>query len=98
VQAQIEEALASDNGAFTPTGVRKFGVVKWFNGEKGYGFVTTGDKVAYFVHYSFIIGTAYRTLDEGQNSDLQRRPWGEGHDCAGCNTVQCYEVAISLPI
>ncbi len=42
------------------------GTVKWFNGEKGFGFITreNGDDV--FVHFSGINIDGYKTLDEGQ--------------------------------
>ena len=43
------------------------GTVKWFNAEKGYGFISNdegGDDV--FVHFSTIQGTGYRSLNEGQ--------------------------------
>jgi CspA family cold shock protein len=42
------------------------GTVKWFNAEKGYGFITPSDGTAdVFVHYSSIAGDGYRSLDEG---------------------------------
>lgn len=44
------------------------GTVKWFNAQKGYGFITnesTGEDV--FVHFSGIVGEGYKSLEEGQN-------------------------------
>ncbi|GAA0459240.1 cold-shock protein [Alkalibacillus silvisoli] len=47
------------------------GVVKWFNAEKGYGFIQVegGDDV--FVHYSAIQQEGFKTLDEGQEVDFE---------------------------
>ena len=47
------------------------GAVKWFNAEKGYGFITVdgGDDV--FVHHSSIIMSGYRSLEEGQRVELE---------------------------
>ncbi|EGQ2969818.1 cold-shock protein [Staphylococcus pseudintermedius] len=46
------------------------GTVKWFNAEKGFGFIEreNGDDV--FVHFSAIVGDGYKSLEEGQNVDF----------------------------
>ncbi|WP_301098430.1 cold shock domain-containing protein [Otariodibacter sp.] len=53
------------------------GLVKWFNADKGFGFITPSDNSKdLFVHFSGIVGTNFKTLNEGdrveytiQNSD-----------------------------
>lgn len=47
---------------------RHTGVVKWFNNERGYGFVLDGgsDSVEYFVHFSSVSMEGYKTLKTGQ--------------------------------
>lgn len=42
------------------------GKVKWFNGEKGYGFIESNDGEDIFVHFTAIQQDGYRTLEEGQ--------------------------------
>ena len=42
------------------------GTVKWFNSEKGYGFISQKDGEDLFVHFSEIKMDGYKTLDEGQ--------------------------------
>jgi len=48
---------------------RVSGIVKWFNAERGYGFVLKDDdeSTEYFVHYSYIQMEGYKTLRAGQN-------------------------------
>ena len=43
------------------------GTVKWFNKEKGFGFITCNEGKDYFVHFSGIQGDGFKSLEEGQN-------------------------------
>lgn len=48
------------------------GTVKWFNAEKGYGFITAdGDNSDVFVHWSAINMAGYRSLEEGQRVEFE---------------------------
>ncbi len=49
---------------------REAGVVKWFNNQKGYGFIARDSGGDVFVHYSAITGQGYRTLNEGERVEF----------------------------
>ncbi|OWA36014.1 cold-shock protein [Saccharibacillus sp. O16] len=46
------------------------GTVKWFNAEKGYGFIEVEGGNDVFVHFSAIQGDGFKTLDEGQRVEF----------------------------
>ena len=50
---------------------RKTGVVKWFNADKGYGFIRQEDGPDVFVHYSAIQGAGFRSLEEGERVEFE---------------------------
>lgn len=47
------------------------GTVKWFNAEKGFGFIARTDGPDVFVHYSAIDGNGFRSLDENQRVEFE---------------------------
>ncbi|MBO9599508.1 MAG: cold shock domain-containing protein [Cohnella sp.] len=47
------------------------GTVKWFNAEKGYGFISVDDGNDVFVHFSAIQGDGFKTLEEGQAVEFE---------------------------
>ena len=47
------------------------GTVKWFNSEKGYGFITTEEGNDVFAHFSKINSDGFKTLEEGQKVSFE---------------------------
>jgi len=54
------------------------GKVKWFSNQKGYGFITLDSGEDVFVHHSVIQGDGYKTLDEGQEVELETQQGPKG--------------------
>lgn len=63
------------------------GTVKFFNNEKGFGFISReqGDDV--FVHFSNIQGSGYRTLQEGQQVEFDVAPGRKGEEAQNVRVV-----------
>jgi CspA family cold shock protein len=63
------------------------GTVKWFNAEKGYGFIEREDGDDLFVHYSAIQTSGYRTLEEGQRVEFDVGPGKKGEEAQNVRPV-----------
>jgi CspA family cold shock protein len=63
------------------------GTVKFFNAEKGYGFISreSGDDI--FVHFSNIAGSGYKTLDEGQKVEFDVAPGRKGDEAQNVRVI-----------
>ncbi len=56
------------------------GTVKFFNAEKGFGFISRTDGDDVFVHFSNIEGSGYKTLEEGQKVEFEVAPGRKGEE------------------
>ena len=50
---------------------REVGTVKWFNGSKGFGFISRENGTDVFVHFSSLQGEGYRSLEDGQKVEFE---------------------------
>ena len=58
------------------------GTVKWFNDQKGYGFITSEALEEFFVHHSSIQGRGFRTLHEGERVEFEIRTGERGSEAS----------------
>jgi cold shock protein len=63
------------------------GTVKWFNAEKGFGFISREGADDVFVHFSSIQGDGYRTLEEGQTVEFDVGPGRKGEEAQNVRVV-----------
>ena len=54
------------------------GTVKWFNNQKGYGFISDETGKDVFVHYSGLVGDGFKSLDEGQKVEFDVQDGAKG--------------------
>lgn len=65
----------------------KKGTVKWFNAEKGYGFISVEGEDDVFVHYSAIQSDGFKTLEEGQEVEFEVTTGARGPQAANVSRL-----------
>jgi CspA family cold shock protein len=63
------------------------GTVKWFNSEKGFGFIAREEGDDVFVHFSAIEGTGYKSLEEGQQVEFEVGPGRKGDEARNVRVI-----------
>ena len=63
------------------------GTVKFFNAQKGFGFISREEGADVFVHYSNIEGAGYRSLEEGQTVEFEIGPGRKGDEALDVRVV-----------
>jgi cold shock protein len=58
------------------------GIVKWFNNQKGYGFITPENGNDVFVHFSALSGEGYKSLEENQAVEFEIKEGPKGQEAA----------------
>jgi len=63
------------------------GTVKWFNAEKGFGFITRDNGDDVFVHFSAIQGDGFKSLDEGQQVSFEITQGNKGDQATNVSRI-----------
>ncbi len=64
------------------------GTVKWFNNQKGYGFITDEEGKDVFVHFSGLNMEGFKTLDEGQKVEFDLTEGEKGPQATNVTVIQ----------
>jgi len=64
------------------------GTVKWFNDQKGYGFIQVENGTDVFVHHSAILGSGFKTLKEGDVVEFEMTQGPKGKQASNVKKVQ----------
>jgi CspA family cold shock protein len=67
---------------------RSRGIVKWFNGDKGYGFITPETGADLFVHYTEIQGSGFRSLNDGDKVEFTITDGKKGQQASAVTLVE----------
>jgi CspA family cold shock protein len=89
-EAQCDEAVGNSSCAKGQAGrspVKEQGVVKWFSGSKGYGFIQRSSGEDVFVHFSVIQENGYRTLNEGESVEFECQQGPKGLNASEVSRV-----------
>lgn len=65
----------------------KTGTVKWFNNEKGFGFISVEGEEDVFVHFSAITGDGFKSLEEGQEVEFEVVAGARGPQAANVSRI-----------
>jgi len=63
------------------------GTVKWFDAQKGFGFISGDQGTDLFVHYSNIQGSGYRSLEDGQRVEFDVAPGRKGEEAQNVRII-----------
>ncbi|MEG1405077.1 MAG: cold-shock protein [Alistipes sp.] len=64
------------------------GSVKWFDGKKGYGFITEENGKEIFVHFSGIVSEGFKSLNEGQKVEFEVGSGSKGEQAVNVTVVE----------
>ena len=64
------------------------GKVKWFDGKKGYGFITAENGKEIFVHFAGIVKDGFKSLNEGQAVEFEIGTGAKGEQAINVNVVE----------
>jgi CspA family cold shock protein len=86
-KAVYADRRSSSEGKKTKRESVATGTVKFFNAEKGFGFISREQGDDLFVHYSNIQGGGYRSLDEGQRVEFDVAPGRKGEEAQNVRAI-----------